>query len=115
MKLLLRLMITATAVFASAYFIPGASVLNMGSALWVALFLGTVNVILRPILVILTLPINIVTLGLFTFVINASLVLLTARVIKGFEIEGFLTAVLFSILVTVVSYILNTLLGTKKK
>ena len=72
-----------------------------------------VNVILKPLLILITLPINILTLGLFTFVINALLILLSSTVIKGFEVSGFLAAILFSILLSIISYILGALIKTK--
>jgi putative membrane protein len=85
------------------------------TALWLALFLGIINMALRPILILITLPINILTLGLFTFVINALLVLLSSSVIKGFEVNGFWTAMLFSIVLSIISYLLNIIFATKKK
>ena len=93
----------------SSYLIPGVTVAGFWTALWLALLLGVLNVILKPLLILITLPINILTLGLFTFVINALLVLLASSVIKGFEVSGFWTAMLFSVVLSVVSYILNKL------
>ena len=114
MNLLLRWLLSTTAVLISAYILPGIMVSGFWAALWLALFLGVINVILKPILIILTLPINILTLGLFTFVINAGLILLASSVIKGFEVFGFWQAMLFSIVLSLISYLLNTLFGTKK-
>ena len=102
------------AIFISAYLIPGVAVATFWSALWLALFLGIINVLVKPILILITLPINILTLGLFTFVINALLILLAASVIKGFSVSGFWVAMLFSIVLSVVSYLLNVLVSTNK-
>ena len=113
MKLLLKWLIATCAIIVSAYLIPGITVASFWTALWLAFFLSIINIILKPILIILTLPVNILTLGLFTLVINASLILLASSVIKGFEVSGFWVAMLFSIVLSVVSYIINTLLGTK--
>ncbi len=87
--------------------LPGISVNGFFSALFVALFLGIVNTLVRPLLVIITLPINILTLGLFTFVINAMLVLLASKVVHGFAVKGFWWAMLFSIILSIIQYILN--------
>ena len=94
----------------AAHLVPGVSVSGFFSALWVALFLGIVNVLIRPILILITLPINILTLGLFTFVINACLVLFASSVMKGFEVRGFWTAMFFSIVLSIINYLLNTLI-----
>ena len=91
----------------AAYLIPGITVSGFFSALFVALFLGIINTLVRPFLILITLPINILTLGLFTFVINAVLVLLVSKVVHGFEVKGFWWAMLFSIVLSVVQYILN--------
>ncbi len=91
----------------TAYLIPGISVSGIFSALLVALFLGVINTLIRPFLILITLPINILTLGLFTFVINAALVLLTSKVVHGFEVRGFWWAMLFSIVLSIIQYILN--------
>jgi len=96
-----------------AYLLTGVTVSSFWAALWVALFLGLINVTLKPILVILTLPINILTLGLFTFIINAVLIILASSVIKGFYVSGFWTAILFGIILSIISYLLNKILNPK--
>jgi putative membrane protein len=109
MNIIIRWLLTAIAIIISSYIIPGVVVSSFWTALWVAVFMAVVNVILRPILIILTLPINILTLGLFTLVINAILILFASSVIKGFEVNGFWIAMLFSIVLSIISYILSTL------
>ena len=109
MPLIIRWLAMVLAIMISSYLIPGVTVAGFWTALWLALLLGVLNVILKPLLILITLPINILTLGLFTFVINALLVLLASSVIKGFEVSGFWTAMLFSVVLSVVSYILNKL------
>ena len=113
MRLLLKWLIMAASIIIAAYFIPGVRVGSFLSALWVALFLGIVNILIRPILILVTLPINILTLGLFTFVINAALILLASSVIKGFEVAGFWWALLYSIVLSVVNSLLNLILPKK--
>jgi len=113
MTLLLKWLISASAILISAYLIPGIIVASFWTALWLSLFLGMVNAVIRPILVLLTLPINILTLGLFILVINASLVLLASSVIKGFLVEGFFAAMFFSVVLSIISYILNKIFIVK--
>jgi putative membrane protein len=107
MNIFIKWLITAIAILIVGKVIPGAEITGPWAALWVAVFLGLFNVVLRPILIVLTLPINILTLGLFTFIINALMVLLASTIIQGFYIKGLLTAVLFSIVLSVVTYVLN--------
>ena len=112
MKIIFKWLISASAIIISAYLIPGITIASFWTALWLSLFLGVLNVIVKPILVLLTLPINILTLGLFTFVINATIILLASSVIKGFFVDGFIAAMLFSIVLSILSYILNkTIIG----
>ncbi|OPY76691.1 MAG: Membrane protein of unknown function [Syntrophorhabdus sp. PtaU1.Bin058] len=115
MILILKWLLMAASVMISAYLIPGVTVNSFFSALFVALFLGIVNILIKPVLILITLPINILTLGLFTFVINAVLVLLASSVIKGFEVSGFWTAMLFSVVLSIVNYILNGLFGLLRR
>ncbi len=113
--LLLKWLIMAASIVISAYLIPGVQVSGFLAALWVALFLGIVNVLIKPVLILITLPINILTLGLFTFVINAFLIILGSSIIKGFEVGGFWAAVLFSIVLSLINYVLGSLLGTRDR
>jgi putative membrane protein len=115
MVLFLKWLIMAISIIISSYLIPGVKVNGFFSALWVAFFLGIVNVLIKPILILITLPINVLTLGLFTFVINAMLILLASSVLKGFEVSGFWIAVLFGIVLSLVNYLIGCLLGTKSK
>jgi putative membrane protein len=111
--LIVHWLVMTASVIIVAYVMPGVTVSGFFSALWVALFLGIVNVLLRPLLILITLPINVLTLGLFTFVINGLLILLVSSVIKGFQVGGFWVAVLFSVLLSIVNFFLNSLLGTR--
>lgn len=109
MPIIIKWLVMVLAIMISSYLIPGVAVAGFWTALWLALFLGIINFLVKPILILITLPINILTLGLFTFVINAILILLAASVIKGFAVNGFWTAMFFSIVLSIVSYILNSL------
>lgn len=103
MKLLLRWMINAFTLLAATQIITGFHVESFYSALVAALILGLLNAIIRPILILLTLPVNVVTLGLFTFVINGALVWFMATFVKGVAVSGFLPAIVVGILLWAVS------------
>jgi len=113
MTLIVHWLVMTVSVMIAAYVIPGVTVSNFFSALWVALFLGIVNLLLRPLLVLITLPINILTLGLFTFVINGLIILLASSVVKGFQVSGFWVAVLFSIVLSIINFFMNLLIGAR--
>ena len=114
MNILLKWLISAGAIILSAYLIPGVLVESFWTALWLAGLLGVINITLKPILLILTLPINILTLGLFTFIINGALILFASSIMDGFSVSGFWVACGFSIVLSIASYVLNTVFGTKK-
>ncbi len=109
MKLLIRLLINAVAVLICAYFIPGVTVDGFVSALWVAVALAVLNTFLKPILMLISFPINLITFGLFTIVINTIIILLADYLVPGLMIETFWLAVLFGIVLTIVSGILDNL------
>lgn len=107
MNFLIRLVITALVAYGLTYLLsPHITIDKFTTALVLALVLAFLNAILKPILVILTLPITILTLGLFLLVINALIIMLGSRIVDGFKVEGFWWALLFSILLSVVSSIL---------
>lgn len=109
MRFLINLLVGGLAVFISAYILPGVSVDSFLTAIFVAVVLGLVNAFIKPLLIILTLPVEILTLGLFIFVINAVLVLLVAAIVPGFKVSGFWTALIFSIVLSLVSWFLQSL------
>jgi len=107
MDFIIRLVISALAVILSAYILPGVSVKSFWTALWIALILTLLNVFITPIMVFLTIPITIITFGLFLFVINAVVILIASALISGFQVNGFIWALVYSIILTIVSYILE--------
>lgn len=111
--LIIKWLIMTASVMIAAYVIPGITVSSFFSALWVALFLGIVNLLLKPFLILITFPINVLTLGLFTFVINGFIIYLASLVIKGFQVSGFWVAVLFGIVLSIVNLLLNLLIGAR--
>ena len=114
MKLLFRLLITTIIVLALSYFMGGVQVDNITTAIKVAVVLALLNTFLKPILVFFTFPITIVTLGLFLLVINAGMVLLCDYWLVGFTISTFLTALFFSILLSISQSILYKLIPDNK-
>ncbi|MDH3321932.1 MAG: phage holin family protein [Flavobacteriaceae bacterium] len=100
MKFILKILLSAVAVLVLAKILPGITVDNYTTAIWVAVLIGILFTFLKPVLVVLTFPVTILTLGLFLFVINAVLVLIANSWIDGFEVSGFWTAMLFSILLS---------------
>lgn len=108
-SILINWIISAMVIFSSAYILPGVHVANFTVALVVALVLGIVNAILKPILVILTLPITILTLGLFYFVLNALLILLVSSIVPGFTVDGFLWALIFGALLSIANTVVHNL------
>jgi putative membrane protein len=107
MRILINWLVTTAAILISAYLLPGVSVRSLGAALVTALVLGLINAIIRPVLLILTLPLTILTLGLFIFVLNALLVLLTSAIVPGFHVHGFGWALIFSLVFSIVSFVLH--------
>lgn len=111
MTFILKLLLAAAAVLLSAYILPGVHVDSFLTALIVALVLAVFNAILKPILIILTIPITILTLGLFLLVINAIIILLTDFFIAGFVVDGFWWALIFSIILSIITYVFDSIAG----
>lgn len=109
MRTLVHLLLSAVAVFAAARILPGVSVDGFATALVVAVVLGAVNAILKPLLIVLTFPLNLMTLGLFTFVIIGGLVELTAAVVPGFHVASFWWALAFALTLSVLNAVLHGL------
>lgn len=115
MHFVIRLVVNAVALIVVAYFLPGVSVTGFFGALVAALVLGVVNAILRPILFLLTLPLQLLTLGLFTFVINGLLFWFVGHLGIGLIVSGFWAAFWGAIVLSVVSYLLSALLGAVER
>ena len=110
---LLRWLILTVAIMTAAYLFSGIHVSGFGSALFAALILGILNAFFRPILFILTLPINVMTLGLFTFAINALLLMMTSGVIGGLVVDGFWSAMFGSLVISLVSLLLSSFVSDR--
>jgi putative membrane protein len=112
MKLILTWLLAACALLVVAYLYPGVQVQSFTSALIAAAVIGLFNAVLRPILVVLTLPVTIVTLGLFLFVINALMFWAASGVLDGFRVNGFLAALLGSLIYSVLMLLVNSAVRT---
>ncbi|WP_345168530.1 phage holin family protein [Algibacter aquimarinus] len=115
MKLIIKLLLNAIAVFILAHVLSGVNVDGYVTAIIVAVVLSLLNLLVKPILVIFTLPITIVTLGLFLLVINALIILLADKLIDGFSVSTFWWAILFSVLLSILQSALHSLLKESKK
>jgi putative membrane protein len=108
-KFILKWFLSAVALLVIAYAVPGIKVETFYVALIAAVVIGIINISIKPIVIILTLPINILTLGLFTFIINAVLFWFVGTFIKGFEVAGFIPAFLGALLYSILSWLINGL------
>lgn len=115
MKFILRLLINALVILLVAYFVPGIFVSNFWSALIFAIVLGVVNALIRPMVSALTLPLKVLTLGLFALVVNALMFLLASYFVRGVEIYSFSSAFWGALIVTLISWLTNQFLKKKKK
>jgi len=113
MKFLVNLVLNALAIMLTAYFLPGIHVDGFVSALLLAAVLAVLNVTVKPVMVILTIPVSVLTLGLFLIVINAGVILLADYFIPGTNIDGFWWAIIFGFIVSIFNSIFFSLAGTK--
>jgi|SRR5215469_4215589 len=107
MNIILKWIINALIIIIAAYFLPGVHVSTFWTALLVALAMGVLNMLVKPLLIVFTLPITLVTFGLFLLVINALIVLLASAIVPGFHVDGFWWAFLFSILVSLINLVIS--------
>ena len=102
-------LVATLAIIVSAYILPGVTVSSFFAAFVAALVLGIINAFIKPVLIILTLPLNVLTLGLFTFIINALLIMLTGIIVPGFEVASFWWALLFGLILSLVNFVLHSI------
>ncbi|HEX6428548.1 MAG TPA: phage holin family protein [Niastella sp.] len=106
MNFIMRIVVTSIVAFGLSYILSGVQIDGFTTAIVLAIVLAILNAIVKPILIFVTLPITVVTLGLFLFVINALIILLADKFIKGFNVDGFWWALLFSLLLSIVTSVL---------
>jgi len=107
MLIITRWLIITAAILLASWVVPGITVESVFAAIFAAAILGLINVFIKPVLIIFTLPLNILTLGIFTFFINAFLLQLVAYMISGFEVKGFLVAFVGALIISLVSWLAN--------
>ncbi|HPD56998.1 MAG TPA: phage holin family protein [Smithellaceae bacterium] len=107
MFIITRWLIITVAILLASWLVPGITVESVWRAIFAAAILGLINTFIKPVLIILTLPLNILTLGIFTFFLNAFLLQLVAYMISGFEVKGFLAAFLGALIISIVSWLAN--------
>lgn len=115
MHFIIKLMLTSLAVLVSAEIIPGIDVVDMKSAIIVAAVLAFLNAVVKPIMIVLTIPITILTFGLFLIVINGLLILFTDYLVDGFTVSGFLPALVFSLVLAIVNSVFEALVRDRNK
>ena len=113
MKFVFKIIISAISIVITSYLLPGIHVKDLLTSLIVAIVLALLNGFLKPVLILLTIPVTILTLGLFLLVINALMIMLASNLVSGFQVDGFWWALLFSIILSVISSLLG--IGLKDK
>lgn len=111
----LRLLVNSFALLVTSYLLDGMYIEGLGAALMSAFILGIVNAVLKPILLVFTLPLNVLTLGLFTFVVNGLVLKVTASLVSGFYLEGFWTMIFAAIIISLVSGFLNSAIHEEQR
>ena len=112
---IVRFLLSGLAVLLTAYLLPGVDVTHYGFALLVAALISVANVLVKPILVLFTIPLTVITLGLFLLVINAIIILLVDALVPGFQVDGFWWALAFSIIMSIFNSMFSDLSGEKRK
>ena len=121
MKFILKIIISTLAVIVTSWFLPGVTITGINdtdkfiTALMVAIVLAFLNTVVKPILAFLTVPITVLTLGLFYLALNALIIIFAGKLVSGFQVNGFFTALLFSIILSIVTGFLELFFGTKEK
>jgi len=115
MNFLIKLLISALAVIVSAYFLKGVSVDDYWTAIVVAAVLAFLNAVVKPLMIILTIPITVLTLGIFLIVINGLMILFADYIVDGFEVDGFFWALMFSLILTIVNSVFEALAKEKER
>lgn len=107
LNIALRLIVLTAGVFLAAYLVPGVRVVGYGPAIKAAVFLGVLNLTVKPVLILFTLPINILTLGVFTFILNGFILWFVGYAVSGLEVAGFFPALVGAIVISLLSIVLN--------
>lgn len=109
--MIIQLLLTALAAFLAAKFTPGVNITSYWTAILLAIVLGLLDIFVKPVLQFISIPVTLLTLGLFLFVINALIIMLASWIVSSFQVSGFWSALLYSIIFSVVSWLLDLILG----
>lgn len=112
MRFPLRMLLSTLAVMATSYILPGVRLDSFMAALATALLIGLLNTILKPLLILFTIPVTLLTFGLFLLVINASIIMMTSNLLRGFHVNGFWNALLFSIILSGITAVLESMVAS---
>lgn len=112
MKFIIRLLLIAAVAYGASMILSGVHIQNYVSAIWFALILAALNTFIKPLLIVLTIPITIITLGLFLFVINAIIIIIADKLMDSIKIDGFIYALVFSLVLSVFSTAINKLFAS---
>lgn len=115
MRFPLRMLVSTIAVMVTSYLLPGVSLDSFLTALATALLIGLLNTIVKPLLILFTIPVTLITFGLFLLVINASIIMMASNLLRGFHVEGFWYALLFSIIMSVLTTVLESMISSDYK
>ncbi|KAF0195475.1 MAG: hypothetical protein FD166_2926 [Bacteroidetes bacterium] len=115
MRFPLRMLVSTIAVMVTSYLLPGVSLDSFLTALATALLIGLLNTILKPLLILFTIPVTMITFGLFLLVINASIIMLASNLLRGFHVDGFWYALLFSIIMSGLTAVMESMISSDYK
>ncbi|PKO97704.1 MAG: hypothetical protein CVU14_09910 [Bacteroidetes bacterium HGW-Bacteroidetes-9] len=115
MRFPLRMLLSTIAVMITSYILPGVKIDTFLTALVTALLIGLLNTIVKPLLILFTIPLTILTFGLFLMVINASIIMMASNLLRGFHVDGFWYALLFSIILSVITAVLESMVPSNTK
>jgi len=115
MRFLIRMLISTIAIMVTSYLLPGVTLDSFAAALATALLIALLNTLVKPVLIILTIPVTLITFGLFLLVINASIIMMASNLLKGFHVDGFWYALLFSIILSGITGVMESMVSSDVK
>ncbi len=115
MRFLIRMLISTIAIMVTSYLLPGVTLDSFAAALATALLIALLNTLVKPVLIILTIPVTLITFGLFLLVINASIIMMASNLLKGFHVDGFWYALFFSVILSVITTVMESMVSSDVK
>lgn len=111
LKNIVKFLVNGASVYATAYLLSGVSIESFWVALLVSLIISVLNILVKPILSFLSFPVTVLTFGLFTFIIDALIIFIASKIVPGFVVDSFVTAIIFSVVLTIISYVLHKIIA----